>query len=63
MRDKRGNISEAVLELKHLRTKRFFGTSENAVKSQVWIAVATPCAGGHREKKRLRLDLSWHAML
>ncbi len=25
----------------HLRVKRFFGTSENAVKSQVWIAVAT----------------------
>ena len=25
----------------HLRIKRFFGTSENAVKSQVWIAVAT----------------------
>ncbi len=24
----------------HLRIKRFFGTSENAVKCQVWIAVA-----------------------
>ena len=24
----------------HLRIKRFFGTSENAVKTQVWIAVA-----------------------
>ena len=23
----------------HLRIKRFFGTSENAVKSQIWIAV------------------------
>ena len=25
----------------HLRIKRFFGTSENAVKTQVWIAVST----------------------
>jgi hypothetical protein len=25
----------------HLRIKRFFGTSENAVKTQIWIAVAT----------------------
>jgi len=24
----------------HLRIKRFFGTSENAVKSQIWIAVS-----------------------
>jgi hypothetical protein len=25
----------------HLRIKSFYGTSENAVKSQIWIAVAT----------------------
>jgi hypothetical protein len=24
----------------HLRIKAFFGTSENAVKSQIWIAVS-----------------------
>jgi hypothetical protein len=24
----------------HLRIKAFFGTSENAVKTQIWIAVA-----------------------
>jgi IS4 transposase len=24
----------------HLRIKRFYGTSENAVKSQIWIAVS-----------------------
>ena len=24
----------------HLRIKRFYGTSENAVKTQIWIAVA-----------------------
>ena len=24
----------------HLRIKKFYGTSENAVKSQIWIAVS-----------------------
>lgn len=30
----------------HLRIKRFFGTSENAVKTQIWIAVSVyvPCS-------------------
>ena len=46
----------------HLRIKRFFGTSENAVKSQVWIAVATYVLVAI-VKKRLHLDLSLHAML
>jgi hypothetical protein len=46
----------------HLRIKRFFGTSENAVKSQVWTAVATYVLVAI-VKKRLNLDLSLHAML
>ena len=46
----------------HLRIKRFFGTSENAVKSQVWIAVATYVLVAI-VRKRLRLDLSLHTML
>jgi hypothetical protein len=46
----------------HLRIKRFFGTSENAVKSQVWIAVATYVLVAI-VKKRLKLGLSLHAML
>lgn len=46
----------------HLRIKRFFGISENAVKSQVWIAVATYVLVAII-KKRLNLDLSLHAML
>jgi hypothetical protein len=46
----------------HLRIKQFFGTSENAVKSQVWIAVATYVLVAI-VKKRLNLDLSLHAML
>ena len=46
----------------HLRIKRFFGTAENAVKSQVWIAVATYVLAAI-VKKRLNLDLSLHSML
>jgi hypothetical protein len=46
----------------HLRINRFFGTSENAVKSQVWIAVATYVLVAI-VKKQLNLDLSLHAML
>ena len=51
-----------VMELQHLRIKRFFGPSENAVKSQVWIAVATYVLVAI-VKKQLNLDLSLHAML
>ena len=40
----------------HLRIKRFFGTSENAVKSQVRIAVSTYLLVAIA-KKRLKLDL------
>lgn len=46
----------------HLRIKRFLGTSENAVKSQVWIAVATYVLVAII-KKRLNVELSLHAML
>jgi hypothetical protein len=46
----------------HLRIKRFFGTSENAVRSQVWIAVATYVMVAII-KKQLNLDLSLHSML
>jgi hypothetical protein len=47
---------------RHLRIKRFFGTFENAVKSQVWIAVATYVLVAI-VKKRLKLELSLHTML
>ena len=39
----------------HLRIKRFFGTSENAVKSQIWIAVSAYVLVAI-VKKRLGLD-------
>lgn len=46
----------------HLRIKRFFGTSENAVKTQVWIAVAAYVLVAII-RKRLDLKLSLHSML
>ena len=46
----------------HLRIKRFFGTSENAVKSQVWIAVAVYVLVAII-RKRLDSGSSLHSML
>ncbi len=46
----------------HLRIKAFYGTSENAVKTQVWIAVSV-CVLVAIIKKRLRLDLSLYTIL
>jgi len=46
----------------HLRIKSFYGTSENAVKIQVWVALATYLLVAIL-KKRLRLDLSLHKIL
>ncbi len=39
----------------HLRIKVFFGTSENAVKTQIWIAISTYVLIAIA-KKRLHLD-------
>jgi len=46
----------------HLKIKRFYGTSENAVKTQIWIAI---CAYVLMAivKKRLHIDLSLYNML
>lgn len=46
----------------HLRIKRFFGTSENAVKTQVWIAVAVYVLVAI-VRKRLDLKPSLYSML
>jgi hypothetical protein len=46
----------------HLRIKRFFGTSENAVKTQVWIAVSVYLLVAII-RKRLGLDVSLYSML
>ena len=46
----------------HLRIKSFFGTSENAVKNQIWIAISVYVLVAII-RKRLGLDLSLHTML
>ena len=46
----------------HLRIKKFFGTSENAVKTQVWIAISVYVLMAII-KKRLKLDMSLYTIL
>ena len=46
----------------HLRIKRFLGTSENAVKTQIWCAVST-CVLIAIVKKELHLDASLYTLL
>ena len=46
----------------HLRIKRFFGTSENAVKTQIWIAVSVYVLVAI-VRKRLGLDASLYTLL
>ena len=46
----------------HLRVKQFFGTSENAVKTQIWIAVSVYVLVAI-VKKRLKLDASLYTLL
>ena len=46
----------------HLRIKRFFGTSKNAVKSQIWIAVSVYVLVAII-KKHLHLDASLYTLL
>jgi hypothetical protein len=46
----------------HLRIKSFFGTSENAVKTQIWVAVAVYVLVAI-VKKRLNITASLYEML
>ena len=46
----------------HLHIKSFFGTSENAVKAQIWVSVATYLLVAIA-KKRLDLDVSLYTLL
>ena len=46
----------------HLRIRAFYGTSENAVKTQVWVALSVYVLVAIL-KKQLRLDLSLHKIL
>lgn len=46
----------------HLRIKAFYGTSENAVKTQIWIAISVYVLVAIM-KKRLKIELSLYTML
>ena len=46
----------------HLRIKRFYGTSENAVKTQIWVAVSVYVLIAII-KKRLKLEHSLYTLL
>ena len=46
----------------HLRIKSFFGTSENAVKSQIWIAVSVYVLVAIM-RNELKIDLSLYTIL
>lgn len=46
----------------HLRIKAFYGTSENAVKTQIWIAICVYVLVAII-KKRLRIELSLYTIL
>ena len=46
----------------HLRIKRFYGTSENAVKTQIWIAISVYVLVAI-VKKKLKIEASLYTML
>jgi len=46
----------------HLRIKSFYGTSENAVKTQIWIAITVYVLVAII-KKKLKIELSLYTIL
>lgn len=46
----------------HLRIKKFLGTSENAVKTQIWIAISTYVLVAIM-KKQMKIDLTLYTIL
>ncbi len=46
----------------HLRIKKFYGTSENAVKTQIWIAVSVYVLAAI-VRKRLKLEVSLYILM
>ena len=46
----------------HLRIKKFYGTSGNAVKTQIWIAVSVYVLVAI-VRKRLKLDVSLYTLM
>jgi hypothetical protein len=56
------NRGDHVWIKQHLRIKRFYGTSENAVRTQIWIAISVYVLVAII-KKQLKLDSSLHTLL
>jgi hypothetical protein len=56
------DFAQVLIGIARLRIKAFYGHSENAVKTQIWIAVATYVLIAIL-KKRLGLDASLHEIL
>jgi hypothetical protein len=56
------NVLDLLLPEQHLRIKAFFGTSENAVKTQIWIAISVYVLVAI-VKKRLNLPRSLYENL
>ena len=50
------------MDQQHLRIKAFYGTTENAVKTQIWIAIAVYVLVAI-VKKQLHLDLGLYTIL
>ena len=46
----------------HLRIKRFYGTTENAVKTQIWVAISVYVLVA-LVKKRLKIEVSFYKIL
>jgi hypothetical protein len=55
-------VQATCIHVAHLRIKRFYGTSENAVKTQIWIAVAVYVLVAII-RKELNLKASLHTLL
>lgn len=57
-----GELNRSMNGQKNLRIKSFYGTFENAVKSQIWIAIAIYVLVTI-VKKKLNLDISLYIFL
>jgi hypothetical protein len=58
----RRQAKSAVPASQRLRIKKFYGTSENAVKTQIWIAVSIYVLVAI-VRKRLTLDVSLYTLM
>lgn len=57
-----GPLKRQFCAMQHLRIKQFYGASENAVTTQIWIAVSV-CVVISSIKKRLQVERSPYGLL